>query len=142
VGAGHIEGTALPGERGNSGIAGHRDTFFRELLHFHPLSRQSKRAEPRSHPRSARKEISARLKSPENLSLLIILVCPSAVCSQLLSFDFLLPWFVVLYLRHDAAITPTWTGSNKGWPEIRSNEELWSKLTKTHAWARAPIDGP
>jgi len=30
-GAGHIEGTPLPGETGNSGIAGHRDTFFREL---------------------------------------------------------------------------------------------------------------
>jgi sortase A len=30
-GVGHIEGTALPGEAGNSGIAGHRDTFFREL---------------------------------------------------------------------------------------------------------------
>jgi sortase A len=31
LGAGHIEGTSLPGEAGNSGIAGHRDTFFREL---------------------------------------------------------------------------------------------------------------
>jgi sortase A len=31
LGAGHIEGTALPGDPGNSGIAGHRDTFFREL---------------------------------------------------------------------------------------------------------------
>jgi len=31
LGAGHIEGTALPGETGNIGIAGHRDTFFREL---------------------------------------------------------------------------------------------------------------
>jgi sortase A len=30
-GAGHITGTALPGEHGNIGIAGHRDTFFREL---------------------------------------------------------------------------------------------------------------
>jgi sortase A len=29
--AGHIPGTALPGERGNVGIAGHRDTFFRPL---------------------------------------------------------------------------------------------------------------
>ena len=28
---GHIEGTALPGEVGNIGIAGHRDTFFRGL---------------------------------------------------------------------------------------------------------------
>ena len=31
LGAGHIEGTALPGQPGNIGIAGHRDTFFREL---------------------------------------------------------------------------------------------------------------
>jgi len=31
LGAGHIEGTPLPGKNGNSGIAGHRDTFFREL---------------------------------------------------------------------------------------------------------------
>lgn len=30
-GAGHIEGTSLPGERGNIGIAGHRDGFFRGL---------------------------------------------------------------------------------------------------------------
>jgi sortase A len=28
---GHIPGTALPGETGNMGIAGHRDTFFRAL---------------------------------------------------------------------------------------------------------------
>ncbi len=31
LGAGHIEGTPLPGKPGNSGIAGHRDTFFRAL---------------------------------------------------------------------------------------------------------------
>ena len=31
LGAGHIEGTPLPGDIGNIGIAGHRDTFFREL---------------------------------------------------------------------------------------------------------------
>jgi len=31
LGVGHIKGTALPGEQGNSGIAGHRDTFFRSL---------------------------------------------------------------------------------------------------------------
>jgi sortase A len=28
---GHIHGTALPGERGNVGLAAHRDTFFRRL---------------------------------------------------------------------------------------------------------------
>ena len=31
LGAGHIEGTALPGRAGNVGLAGHRDTFFRQL---------------------------------------------------------------------------------------------------------------
>jgi sortase A len=31
LGVGHIEGTALPGEPGNIGIAGHRDTYFRDL---------------------------------------------------------------------------------------------------------------
>lgn len=30
-GAGHIQGTALPGESGTVGIAGHRDGFFRDL---------------------------------------------------------------------------------------------------------------
>ena len=28
---GHIEATALPGQRGNTGLAGHRDSFFRPL---------------------------------------------------------------------------------------------------------------
>jgi len=34
-GAGHIEQTALPGQTGNVGIAGHRDTIFRPLRHLH-----------------------------------------------------------------------------------------------------------
>lgn len=33
---GHIPGTALPGEKGNVGIAGHRDTFFRALKDLQP----------------------------------------------------------------------------------------------------------
>jgi sortase A len=32
---GHINGTSLPGESGNIGIAGHRDTFFRSLKDIH-----------------------------------------------------------------------------------------------------------
>ena len=31
IAVGHITGTALPGERGNMALAGHRDSFFREL---------------------------------------------------------------------------------------------------------------
>jgi sortase A len=33
---GHIPGTALPGEAGNVGLAGHRDTFFRRLKNIRP----------------------------------------------------------------------------------------------------------
>lgn len=33
---GHIPGTALPGELGNIGLAGHRDTFFRRLRDIRP----------------------------------------------------------------------------------------------------------
>jgi sortase A len=33
---GHIPGTALPGELGNIGIAGHRDTFFQKLKDLKP----------------------------------------------------------------------------------------------------------
>jgi sortase A len=35
-GVGHIKGTALPGEPGNVGISGHRDTFFRPLRNIRP----------------------------------------------------------------------------------------------------------
>jgi sortase A len=31
VALGHIPGTALPGQKGNVGVAGHRDTLFRRL---------------------------------------------------------------------------------------------------------------
>jgi sortase A len=34
--AGHIPGTGMPGEPGNIGIAGHRDTFFRPLRNIRP----------------------------------------------------------------------------------------------------------
>jgi sortase A len=32
---GHIPGTAVPGDEGNIGLAGHRDTFFRRLKDIH-----------------------------------------------------------------------------------------------------------
>ncbi len=35
LGAGHIQETSLPGEGGNVGVAGHRDTFFRPLKSIH-----------------------------------------------------------------------------------------------------------
>lgn len=38
-GVGHIDGTALPGEPGNVGLAGHRDTSFRGLRKLRPADR-------------------------------------------------------------------------------------------------------
>ena len=38
-GVGHIDGTALPGEGGNVGLAGHRDTVFRGLRRLRPADR-------------------------------------------------------------------------------------------------------
>jgi sortase A len=38
-GVGHIDGTALPGEPGNVGLAGHRDTIFRGLRKLRPADR-------------------------------------------------------------------------------------------------------
>jgi sortase A len=38
-GVGHIDGTALPGESGNIGLAGHRDTVFRGLRKLRPDDR-------------------------------------------------------------------------------------------------------
>lgn len=32
---GHIPGTPFPGERGNTAVAGHRDSFFRPLRYIH-----------------------------------------------------------------------------------------------------------
>jgi len=38
-GVGHIDGTALPGEPGNIGLAGHRDTIFRGIRKLRPADR-------------------------------------------------------------------------------------------------------
>ncbi|HEY6946636.1 MAG TPA: class D sortase [Candidatus Acidoferrum sp.] len=35
-GVGHLPGTPMPGERGNVGLAGHRDSFFRPLRQIRP----------------------------------------------------------------------------------------------------------
>ncbi len=39
IASGHIRGTTLPGQNGNVGVAGHRDTFFRGLADVAPSMR-------------------------------------------------------------------------------------------------------
>ncbi|HTM50709.1 MAG TPA: class D sortase [Bryobacteraceae bacterium] len=64
---GHIPGTALPGEDGNVGIAGHRDTFFR------PLRNIRKNDRIRLTTATAEREyrvVSTKIVPPEDVSVL------------------------------------------------------------------------
>jgi sortase A len=67
LGAGHIEGTPLPGESGNSGIAGHRDTFFRELRNI----RKTDEIQLQTATEVLRYEVDwVRVVSPDDISVL------------------------------------------------------------------------
>lgn len=64
---GHIPGTALPGQPGNAGIAGHRDTFFRPLQNVHNediISISTPNGEFRY------RVVSTRIVSPDDVSVL------------------------------------------------------------------------
>jgi sortase A len=64
---GHISGTALPGEAGNIGIAGHRDTFFRPLRNIQPddvITLTTLRGAYRY------RVVSARVVKPDNVAVL------------------------------------------------------------------------
>ncbi|MBZ5636875.1 MAG: class D sortase [Acidobacteriia bacterium] len=64
---GHIAGTALPGQPGNVGIAGHRDTFFRSLRNIQPddiITLTTLRGEYRY------RVVSTKVVSPDNVAVL------------------------------------------------------------------------
>ena len=64
---GHIPGTALPGQPGNVGIAGHRDTFFRPLRNIRQddiITLTTVRGEYRY------RVVSTRVVSPDNVAVL------------------------------------------------------------------------
>lgn len=65
--AGHVPGTSLPGERGNVGITGHRDTFFRPLRNIQPndlITVTTLQGEYRY------RVISTRVVAPDNVAVL------------------------------------------------------------------------
>jgi sortase A len=65
--AGHIPGTALPGDPGNVGISAHRDTFFRPLRHILPddlITLDTPRGEFRY------RVLSTKVVNPEDLTVL------------------------------------------------------------------------
>jgi sortase A len=65
--AGHIIGTALPGQPGNVGIAGHRDTFFRPLRNIQRddiITLTTLRGEYRY------RVVSTKVVSPDNVAVL------------------------------------------------------------------------
>lgn len=67
LGPGHIPGTGLPGEGGNIGIAGHRDSLFRPLR----LIRRGDRIELATTQRAFHyRVVSTRIVSPEDVNVL------------------------------------------------------------------------
>ena len=64
---GHIAGTALPGQRGNVGIAGHRDTFFRPLRN---IQRDDVITLTTSNGEYRYRVVSTKVVSPENVAVL------------------------------------------------------------------------
>jgi sortase A len=67
LGPGHIRGTSLPGEGGNVGVAGHRDTFFRPLR----LIRRDDTIKVIAHEREYQyKVVSLQIVEPEDIEVL------------------------------------------------------------------------
>jgi len=64
---GHIPGTALPGESGNIGLAGHRDTFFRPLRGIRPGDVITLRA---LHGTYRYRVVSTKVVSPDDVQVL------------------------------------------------------------------------
>jgi sortase A len=65
--AGHIEGTALPGQPGNVGIAGHRDSFFRPLKN---IQRDDVITLTTSRGQFRYRVVSTRVVSPSDIAVL------------------------------------------------------------------------
>ena len=67
LGPGHIRGTSLPGDGGNVGVAGHRDTVFRPLR----LIRRGDAINVTAHEREYQyKVVSLRIVEPEDIRVL------------------------------------------------------------------------
>jgi sortase A len=64
---GHIAGTALPGQPGNVGIAGHRDTFFRPLRN---IQRDDVIKLTTSNGEYRYRVVSTKIVSPDNVAVL------------------------------------------------------------------------
>ncbi len=67
LGPGHIPGTSLPGEGGNVGVAGHRDTFFRPLR----LIRKDDAIKMTTHEREQQYKVTAtKIVTPDEVQVL------------------------------------------------------------------------
>jgi sortase A len=67
LGPGHIRGTSFPGDGGNIGIAGHRDTFFRPLRYV----RKDDTIEVTAYDREySYKVVSTAIVSPDDVTVL------------------------------------------------------------------------
>ena len=88
LGPGHIRGTSLPGEGGNVGVAGHRDTVFRPLR----LIRRGDRINIVTHERELQYQIvSAQIVEPEDVQVLYPTARETLTLVTCYPFDFVGP---------------------------------------------------
>jgi sortase A len=86
--AGHIPGTALPGEQGNIGIAGHRDTFFRPLRF---IRKDDLIALTTLHGTYRYRVVSTRIARPDDVQVLYPTRCDTLTLVTCYPFDFVGP---------------------------------------------------
>jgi sortase A len=86
--AGHIPGTALPGQPGNVGISAHRDTFFRPLR---DLQRDDAITLTTAQGRFKYRVVSTKIVAPENTQVL----APDPGNSQVLTLVTCYPFYYV-----------------------------------------------
>jgi len=88
LGLGHIEETAFPGELGNVGVAGHRDTFFRAIANMHQGDLVIVTA---SSGKIAYMVDSLKVTTPEDVESLDPTAAPSLTLVTCFPFDFVGP---------------------------------------------------
>jgi sortase A len=103
LGPGHIPGTSLPGDGGNVGLAGHRDTFFRQLR----LIQKDDEIRLSTHEQEYQyKVVSTEIVGPDNVQVLHPIGHETLTLVTCYPFDFVGPAPKRFIVRADCANCP------------------------------------
>jgi sortase A len=103
LGPGHIPGTSLPGDGGNIGVAGHRDTFFRPLR----LIRRSDAIKMTTHEQQHHyKVVLTKIVTPDDVQVLYPIGQETLTLVTCYPFDFVGPAPKRFIVRADCVDCP------------------------------------